>query len=171
MSDAAKPPEITYELAAPGGAILTLAALSEADAQRLGTAFAAIDPWATYGYPADVLVKFLATSEPGASRLALTYESNVVGAAVVRTAWLRGPYLQFLAILPGAQRQGLGAAFLAWMEREARATRERNLWVAASEINADAIRFYLRHGFQPTAHLDDLVCDGRTEILFRKRLG
>ncbi|MEI9902060.1 MAG: GNAT family N-acetyltransferase [Hyphomicrobium sp.] len=70
----------------------------------------------------------------------------------------------------GAQGRGLGAAFLAFMEREARAAEERNLWVAASEINVDAIRFYERHGFMATARLDDLAYDGRAEILFRKRL-
>jgi len=170
MTDTAKSTAPTYELTVAGGASLLLSPLSEADAQRLGAAFAAIDPWAAYGYAAETLVKFLATVEPGAQRLALTYEGSVVGAVVIRPAWLRGPYLQFLAILPGAQGQKLGSAFLAWMEREARDAGERNLWVAASEINGDAIRFYLRHGFQPAAHLDDLAYDGRTEILFRKRL-
>jgi ribosomal protein S18 acetylase RimI-like enzyme len=56
------------------------------------------------------------------------------------------------------------------MEREARAAEDRNMWVAASEINADAIRLYERHGFKETTRLDGLVCDDRTEILFRKRL-
>jgi len=56
------------------------------------------------------------------------------------------------------------------MEREARAAGERNLWVAVSEINTDAQRLYERHGFIQAARLDDLACDGRTEILMRKRL-
>jgi ribosomal protein S18 acetylase RimI-like enzyme len=55
-------------------------------------------------------------------------------------------------------------------ETEARAAEERNLWVLASQINAGAIRFYERHGFEKVADLDGLAYDGRTEFMFRKRL-
>ena len=72
--------------------------------------------------------------------------------------------------MPRFQRRGLGRTVLDWIEGEVRAIKERNLWVAASEINSDALRFYERHGFAQTARLDDLVYDGRTEILLRKRL-
>lgn len=170
MSGPARFDAASYEAPVRGGAILTLSPLAAADAQRLGEALAKIDPWAAYGYPASALARFLAAAEAGAPRFALVFEGEVVGAAVIRTAWLRGPYLQFLAILPERQGRGLGTAFLEWMEREARAAQERNLWVAASEINTEAIRFYERHGFKATAHLDSLAFDGRTEILFRKRL-
>lgn len=159
-----------YELRLPGGRFITLRALTPEEALRLGEAIAAIDPWRAYGYPASALRRMLAAHEAGAPRFALLVEGNVVGAAVIRTAWLRGPYLQFLALLPEAQRRGIGTAFLEWMEREARAGDERNLWVAASEINVDAIRFYERHGFIRVAALDDLVHDNRTELLLRKRL-
>jgi ribosomal protein S18 acetylase RimI-like enzyme len=56
------------------------------------------------------------------------------------------------------------------MEREARMAGERNLWVAASEINDGAMRLYERYGFKRIARLDDLAWDGRAEILFRKKL-
>jgi ribosomal protein S18 acetylase RimI-like enzyme len=102
--------------------------------------------------------------------LALSIDGAVAGAAVVRPGWLRGPYLQFLAVVPEAQGRGIGGALLAWMEREARGAKERNLWVAASEINTGAIRLYERFGFRQIATLDDLAWDGRAEILMRKRL-
>ena len=54
----------------------------------------------------------------------------------LRLNWMRGPYVQFLAVLPPFQCQGLGTALLAWVEAQARAEGERNLWIAASEINA-----------------------------------
>ena len=72
--------------------------------------------------------------------------------------------------MPAWQGRGLGSALLLWLEREARAAGERNIWVAVSEINAAAIRLYERHGFKQAAKLDDLVYDGRAEILMRKRL-
>lgn len=127
-------------------------------------------PWSTYGYPAPALASFLGAEEPGAPRLSLSIDGSIIGAAVIRTAWLRGPYLQFLALLPQAQGRGVGSAFVSWMEGEAREGQERNLWVAASAINGDAIRFYERHGFSRVAELDGLVHDSYAEILFRKRL-
>lgn len=159
-----------YELALRDGASLMIEPLAVVDGQRLGVVFAGIDPWAAYGYPAAALGAFLAAAEPGAHRFALQLGDAIAGAAVIRPGWLRGPYLQFLGLVPGFQRRGLGGALLAWMEREARAAKERNLWVAASEINTDAIRLYERHGFTQTAKLDDLAWDGRAEILMRKRL-
>jgi ribosomal protein S18 acetylase RimI-like enzyme len=158
-----------YELPATGGT-LVVAPLSPGDGHRLGTAFADIDPWAAYGYPAATLAGFLAASESGAPRLALMLDGALAGAAVVRSNWLRGPYLQFLAVLPPFQRHGIGSAFVRFMEREARAAEERNLWVAAAEINDGAMRLYERLGFVRIARLDDLACDGRAEILFRKKL-
>jgi ribosomal protein S18 acetylase RimI-like enzyme len=156
-------------MARPGGA-LAITTLSPGDGARLGAAFAGIDPWAAYGYPPATLAAFLAGSEPGAPRLALRLDGELAGAAVVRSGWLRGPYLQFLAVLPPWQGRGIGTSFVEFMEREARAAQERNLWVAASEINDGAMRLYERLGFSRVTRLDDLACDGRAEILFRKRL-
>jgi len=159
-----------YELPTRDGGTLIVAPLSPAEGERLGAVFAGIDPWAAYGYAASTLSAFLSGPEPGARRLVLAIDGAVAGAAVVRPGWLRGPYLQFLAVVPDAQGRGIGGAFLAWLEREARAAKERNLWVAASEINVGAIRLYERHGFKQMATLDDLAWDGRAEILMRKRL-
>jgi ribosomal protein S18 acetylase RimI-like enzyme len=159
-----------YVLSLEGDNALIVEPLVAAQGTRLGAVFADIDPWAAYGYAAATLSAFLAGHEPGAQRLALMLDGEIAGAAVVRPGWLRGPYLQFLAVVPGAQDRGIGSAFLSWMEHEARAAKERNLWVAASEINAGAIRLYERHGFAQIAKLDDLAWDGRAEILMRKRL-
>lgn len=170
MRAPAKFDEPRYELPLPDGAVVTLGPLSSHEALRLSSAIGAMDPWRTYGYPASALCRMLAAHEAGAPRFAFFLDDVVVGAAVIRASWLRGPYLQFLALLPEAQGRGIGAAFLAWVERKARIAEERNLWVAASEINTGAIRFYERHGFERIADLDGLAYDGRTELLFRKRL-
>ena len=159
-----------YVLPLAGDNVLIVEPLVAAEGARLGAVFAGIDPWAAYGYAAATLSAFLAGHEPGAQRLALTIDGETIGTAVVRPGWLRGPYLQFLAVVPGAQGRGIGSAFISWMEREARDAKERNLWVAASEINTGAIRLYERQGFKQIATLDDLAWDGRAEILMRKRL-
>ena len=147
-----------------------LIVLDARNAASLGAAFAAISPWADYPYPASALAAYFKKSEAGAPRYQIVFGGQIAGVAGLRDDWLRGPYLQFLGILPGFQGRGLGACVLAWFERTARDGGQRNLWVAASDFNTAAIRFYQRHGFAACASLDGLVADGRTEILLRKKL-
>lgn len=156
--------------AAHGLGHFTLAPLPAAEASRLGAAFAMMDPWARYPYPAQGLATYFATAEPGAPRLALMAGDRVAGVVGLRINWLRGPYLQFLGILPEFQRHGAGGLVLGWLEHEAHTAGERNLWVCASDFNASGIRFYQRHGFRRVADFEGLVRDGLTEVLLRKRL-
>lgn len=165
-------PCLTFDLGAgpKGGPNNKLVPLDAALAQELGEAFAAMSPWRDYPLPASALARYLSQDEPGAPRFCIIARGEVAGATGLRRNWLRGPYLQFLGVLPAYQGRGLGAAVLDWMEQDARAAGEGNLWVAASDFNAGAIRFYERGGFHATARLDGLVRDGKTEVLMRKRL-
>ena len=139
-------------------------------AQTLGEGLALIDPWAYYSTTAAGLVTLLSTGEPGALRFQIRADGAVAGAIMIRPNWLRGPYLQFLGLLPAFQRHGVGSAALSWFEGQARDDGARNLWVAATHFNVAAQTFYERHGFVCVATLDDLIADGTAEILFRKRL-
>lgn len=159
----------SYELVA-ANTRLCLAPFPASEANALGQAFAAMDPWASYGYPADAIASYLAGDERDGVRLVLRVDGEVAGALGLQTAWLRGPYIRFLAILPAYQGRGLGTAILTWIEDEARKAEQRNVWVIASQINTGAIRFYERHGFTQTAQLDGLAYDDRIEILMRKQL-
>lgn len=158
-----------YELSVDGRP-LTLAPFPASEADVLAAGFAAIDPWASYGYPAAALAAYLSGDEPTGVRFALLFDGGIAGAVGLQSSWLRGPYIRFLGILPAYQGRGLGAAVLAWIEAEARNAQERNVWVVASQINTGAIRFYERHGFATAAEFEGLAYDGRTEILMRKRL-
>lgn len=139
-------------------------------AETLALEFARVDPWVRYPTTSAFLAAYLAHDEPGAARFELVVGSETAGAVGVRHEWLRGPYLQFLGIRPAYQRQGLGERILGWFEEDARIRAARNLWVAASDFNTGAIRFYERHGFKHVTALENLVADGRTEILLRKEL-
>ena len=139
-------------------------------AQLVGPLLASIDPWARYAYTGKALTAFLASEEAGAPRLAIKADRVIAGAVGIRNNWLRGPYLQFLGILPAYQSHGIGGAILDWLETEARTVSAQNLWVAASEFNTRALSFYERHGFGRIATLSDLVVEGSSEILLRKRL-
>lgn len=159
-----------YEIVLARGTPLFASPMTESEAGPLAEAVAALDPWRTYAYPADKLAGYLARPEPGAPRFVLRREGEIAGGIGLRLNWLRGPYIQFLAVLPRFQCQGLGSAVVSWVEAQARDGDERNLWIAASEINAHARQLYERLGFREIAKLDDLVCDGRAEIIYRKRL-
>jgi ribosomal protein S18 acetylase RimI-like enzyme len=159
-----------YELRPGHPDAVLIAGISALDARQLGASFAAIDPWASYPYPAEGLVAYLGAQEAGAPRLLLRVDGEIAGAVGLRLNWLRGPYLQFLGVLPNFQRRGLGSTVLEWFERETRNGSDRNLCVAASDFNAGAIRFYEGHGFEQVARLDGLVRDDRAEILMRRRL-
>jgi len=144
--------------------------MSPVSAKLLGPLLARIDPWARYRYTPAALTEFLAAEEADAPRFAIVANRVIAGAVGVRKSWLRGPYLQFLGILPAYQNHGVGQCILDWFEAEARQGQAQNIWVCASEFNTRAVSFYERHGFVRVATLSDLVVEGSCELLMRKRL-
>lgn len=152
------------------GRQIALAPMTAGAAGVLGLAMAAIDPWARAGYPAQFLRDFFAKPEIGSSRYRIQTGDALAGVMVVRHAWLHGPYLHFIGLLPEFHGQRIGDAALGWLENEARLGRARNLWLCCSDDNAGARRFYEAHGFRVTAEFDGLVSDGMNELLMRKRL-
>jgi GNAT superfamily N-acetyltransferase len=119
-------------------------------------------------YSADALARFLAAPDGGVSRYLVTVGGEQAGAVSVRFPWLKGPYLELLALLPPFHGRGIGSALLGWFENEGVRLGARNLWVCASSFNSNGLRFYRRHGYQPAATLTGLVADGYDEILLRK---
>jgi diamine N-acetyltransferase len=95
---------------------------------------------------------------------------DLVGAAGLRLNWLRGPYLQFLGLVPGFQGKGAGPLFLKWIDHEAHAAGQHNVFVCATDTNTRAITFYERHGYRQVGTLDGLVQPGTSEVLLRKML-
>jgi diamine N-acetyltransferase len=139
-------------------------------AQIFGVAFARMEPWSRYPISAEALASYFAAEEIGAPRFMIVRDGALAGVLGLREHWLRGPYIQFLGLVPECQGQRLGQRALAWFEGRARAANFRNLWVAASDFNVAAIAFYERHGYVRVARIDDLIQDGIAEILLRKRL-
>ncbi len=156
------------------GTRISLAPMTLDAADALGAAFSKIDPWVRYplnpaGHGA-ILGAHLGAIEPGAPRYEVSAGAAACGAVGLRLNWFSGPYLQFLGILPGFQGQGLGSMVLSWLDAAAREHGARNVWVAASDFNAGAIRLYEKHGFKRVAVIDNLVADGLNEVLLRKKL-
>lgn len=157
-------------LQSPATEIVSFRPMTAESAMRLGEGLAAIDPWARYRYTPEALATFLSMREEQAPRSEILSEGALAGALCIRDNWLRGPYLQFLGVLPGFQNRGLGRAALAFFEDRARQQAARNIWVVASEFNHGALAFYERFGFVRIATLDGLAAEGIGEILLRKRL-
>ena len=155
---------------APPIAGVTFAAMTALAAETLGPSLAKIDPWARYAYTPQALTAFLGAQEPGSPRFAINSGRAIAGAFAIKENWLRGPYLQFLGLLPAFQAQGIGSAVLDWFETRGREARAQNLWVLASEFNDRALSFYEKHGFHHVTPLADLVVEGCSEILLRKKL-
>ena len=144
--------------------------MTRESARQLGAALAVIDPWAHYRYTPDALETYFNAEEDDAPRFEIRIGETLAGAICVRRTWLRGPYLQFLGILPRHQKKGAGNAALTWFEAEGREARARNIWVSTSGFNRGALALYERFGFVRVATLDGLVSEGTDEILLRKRL-
>jgi len=149
---------------------VTLIRLPVAEATALGEAFAAIDPWASYPYPASGLAAYFSQGDNSAPVFAVQIAEATVGVVGLRLNWLRGPYLQFLGFLPEHQSLGLGSLVLDWIETQTRRAGHSNVFVAASDFNEAALRFYERHGFERAGLLKGLVREDRDEILLHKKL-
>jgi ribosomal protein S18 acetylase RimI-like enzyme len=157
-----------YEIgAARDGRPLALQPITAAAADRLGEAIAQIGPWAHYAIAGTALAEGLKSAVTASYQIECAGES--AGAVVIRPAWLVGPYMQMLAVLPAFQGQGIGTRVVAWFEAEAR-LKGRNAWLCVSAFNPGAQRLYRAHGFEFVATLGDLVRDGDAELLMRKRL-
>ena len=146
-----------------------LTPLEPETAESLGRALAAIDPWLTLGFGAQELARHLAREERGARKLAIVTPQGVAGAVVLRHPFLRGAYLELLAILPGFQGRGLGRAVIDWMVAESTG-RVGNLWTCGSAFNSRALAFFEKQGFRRVGALPDLVREGFTEIFLRRKL-
>ena len=145
--------------------------LEQADLADLAEQLAAIDPWASLGYGAEALARYLGRSDSALIRFALEHgEDSRAGILAVRHPWLRGPYIEVLAIFPAHQGHGLGKAVVEWAASQA-ARGAANLWACVSDFNTSARRFYATQGFAEVAPLDGLVSPGQSEILLRKKLG
>ena len=158
-----------WALTTARGASIALAPIETQAAGPLAEAVTAIDPWKRMSFRPEAMATYLAAREPGACRRAILHKGRAIGAVSVRHPWLRGPYLEMLALLPGSQGLGIGASVLDWMGAEV-AGRANSLWVCTSTFNTRALVFYERHGFVRVGDLDGLVGPDFTEILLRKRL-
>lgn len=129
-----------------------------------------MSPWNVLSYTADQLSTYLLSTDPGLYKYQIMVEKQVVGIVCIRYPWLRGAYLELIAIYPQWQQQGIGPQIICWFEQELNYATLKNLWVLVSSFNEKAKLFYQRAGFKEIGPVEDLVKIGYTEILLRKML-
>jgi len=145
--------------------------MQQATAIALSQILVGMEPWSRLGSSAAGLARTMMVGPAdGARSWCLRIDGEIAGAFVVYDSWLMGPYLRRLVVLPPCQRQGLAQAAMAWWEADARQSGATNLWLCVSDFNVIARRLYETAGFRQAAVLEDLVADGRNEILMRKQL-
>lgn len=141
--------------------------LAAADISLLAPVLAGMDPWRTLGFTAVGLAAYLGREDAALSRVVLERGGRPAAVMALRRPWLRGPYIELLAVLPEAQGGGCGQRLVEW----AAAQGGGNLWACVSAFNTPARAFYARAGFVEVAPLPDLVAEGADEILLRRRPG
>ena len=148
----------------------TLSRMKRAEAQDLAATLTTMDPWRTLEYQADTLAAYLSRPDSTLLRFTINSSGHRAGLLGLRYPWLKGIYLELLALFPPYQGLGLGREVMAFVEARAR-PHTKNFWVAVSSFNHRAQLFYQNLGFLEVARLENLIKEGSDELLLRKVLG
>ncbi len=147
-----------------------LVPLTQESIPELAADVAALDPWKRIGVAPEAWAARMAKATPGGHRFVLEREGAAVGYLSIRHPFMRGPYLETIAVFPQAQGHGIARAVIDWMAAEAAKDGERELWLCVTEWNVRARAAYAALGFVEVAPLADLVTDGQSEIFMRRTL-
>ena len=144
--------------------------LEQRDVRPLVALLASSEPWLTLGYVVADWRRLLGGPLAGRDAWVIDDGGRARGVAIVRRGFLAGDYLELLAVDASTRSRGLGARLLAHCESDV-FMRARNFFVCVSDFNANARRFYRRHGYAQVGRLDGLLVAGSAEILLRKTTG
>jgi len=147
----------------------TLERLKRPESQALAATLVTMDPWRTLAYRAEALAAYLSRPDSTFFRFTIRAAGDPAGLVALRHPWLRGVYLELLAIFPPYQGLGLGREIMSFVEAQAR-PHTQNLWTAVSAFNHRARFFYQNLGFLEVACLENLIKEGCDELLLRKIL-
>jgi ribosomal protein S18 acetylase RimI-like enzyme len=125
-----------------------------------------MEPWASMGYQAAPLGRWLQRCARAGWVWVAMERRAVLGLLVMQPDFLLGNFIALLAVSPAHAGRGVGRALVDKAERLTFAKR-RWLYVSCDDHNRAAARFYKKVGFVRAARLPDLVCQGRTESLWR----
>ncbi len=146
--------------------------LDPAELPALARALAEVPLMKRYRRDAAALERALAAAHGRGEGLLVAEDGGIVRglAWFLREGTLAmGGYLKLIAMLPGAEGKGAGAALLAAFEGEVSA-RSAHAFLLVSDFNDGALRFYEKHGYLRVGALPALVLPDVAEVLYWKRL-
>jgi ribosomal protein S18 acetylase RimI-like enzyme len=126
-----------------------------------------MEPWASMGYAATPLGRWLHRRARAGWVWEAVEGDTVLGLLVLQPDFLLGNFIALLAVSAAFAGRGVGRTLVEKAEALTFAKR-RWLYVSCDSLNRGAARFYKKVGFVRVARLPDLVCQGRTEILWRR---
>ena len=142
------------------------------DIDALATLMAAAPLQQRYGVTREAALAALRTGlAEGDTLLVARAGGEVTGLAwlVFTRAFNQAAYLRLLLVAPGRQRAGLGTALLHAAETAARVG-ANHLYMHVTADNADARRFYERHGYRHLADRPGYVLPHLDEALYTRTL-
>ncbi|PQJ96176.1 GNAT family N-acetyltransferase [Chromatium okenii] len=145
---------------------LKLALLTKSDAAEIAIQLTNMEPWQSLGFTAMGLARYLVRIDPNFHCYCVFVADKLAGVIAVRYPWLRGSYLELLAIFTEYQKHGIGKQLIAWLVHET-AKQNANVWTTVSNDNNRAHHFYLQNGFLPIGDIPDLIQLGCHETLLR----
>lgn len=151
------------------GSALSLQIICETNAKILASGLAEIIPWCEIDLGEEVLLGHFTRDDPALRRFAVCLDGVCVGSISVREPWLKGPYLELLALFPKAQKSGIGRRLMEWFEAEAPSS-TRSQWVLCSDYNLKALDFYESIGYQKITVIESLYDEKFSDYLLRKRI-
>jgi GNAT superfamily N-acetyltransferase len=144
-----------------------LVPLQPTDITIISEQLAEMHPWQSMNYSVATLANYLQRKDACLYQFAIVTE-HLAGVLCVRYPWLRGAYIELVAIFPTQQRAGIGHDLIQWLTIQLNSN--ANLWALVSRINPKARQFYQQEGFIEIGELQDFVFEGFDEILLRKPL-
>ncbi|MFN7996651.1 MAG: GNAT family N-acetyltransferase [Bryobacteraceae bacterium] len=146
---------------------VVIAPAREEDFEWCASLMASSEPWLTLGRGlADCRER---CRHPEYVLLVARSEGRAIGFCNLHPRGLAGsPYIAVIAVGEAHRGRGIGAALLAYAERQFPAS--RYIFLCVSSFNIHARRLYERLGYTILCELKDYIIDGASEILMQKRL-
>lgn len=137
---------------------------------RLARLISGDKAWTRYGIDFDKALHMIENAED--EFYVAIKDEKIIGFCAWRPKGMGnfGAYLRMIIVAETFRNKGIGKQLLDYVWNLT-IQGSPNLFLICSTENTKAQKFYEREGFSPVGILDDLVVNGRSEILYRKTKG